>query len=313
MKWLRMAGTVLLAIGLMLPLTPSAQAATKVTCTAATALGNRPTVKAGDQGDCVRTLKNLLLTKGYSLGRMWPSATFDSATTTMLAAWQKDRGLPQLAVVDTATWKAIAATPAKKGYTVGRGPNTTGKVVLSFDDCPRSLTSFKKTVQAAEKLGIALVLFVTGDCVKAGRFSASYARKHGHYVFNHSVSHPNLAKLSKAKTKAQLKKPGVVTSYGRPPYGSFNATTEQAYRAVKMKIWTWTYDTDDWRGWSQATIVSRVVENATADSTILMHMQHNAFNPDALAKMVKGLAGRGLEVCANHPGTTPKAPAALRC
>lgn len=206
-----------------------------------------------------------------------------------------------------------ATATSTSTYNNGRGPNTTSRVVLSFDDCPRSLAAFKSTVLAAESLGIGLVLFPTGNCVLSGRFSAAYARAHGHYVFNHTISHPDLRTLSYAKVYYQLGPPGIVTTFGRPPYGATNTTVRNAYAARHMKIWLWTYDTNDWRGKTQATVVSLVVHNATAGSTILMHMQWNAFNGDALRRMKAGLAARGLSVCRNYPGTTPVAPVGTRC
>lgn len=135
-------------------------------------------------------------------------------------------------------------------------------------------------MQHAKKIGVALVLAPTGDCIKSGRFSASYARSYGHYVINHSVSHPNLTKLSYNSVLTQLSSPGVVTNYGRPPYGAYNTTVKNAYAAKGMRIWLWNVDTRDWDGpASQATVVKRAVSGATKGSTVLMHMQRNGFQP----------------------------------
>ena len=87
-------------------------------------------------------------------------------------------------------------------------------MILTFDDCPKSLSSFKKTVKAFSDMGVRVALFPTGNCIKAGKFDAKYARKMGHYVFNHSITHPDLRTLSYAGVKRELGKPGVVTTYG---------------------------------------------------------------------------------------------------
>ncbi len=316
MNWTRaVAIAALMAAQLVAPSAagPAAGATPQVECTAVTPLAERPTLAPGDEGSCVRTLKNLLLTKVWSLGYMWPGPTFDAETSTMLADWGRANGRDTVAAVDAETWQAISDSPTISGYTVMRGPNESGKVVLGFDDCPTSLTRFKDAVKAAEKLKIALVLFPTGQCLGSGYFSATYAREHGHYVFNHSVSHKNLTTLSYSKAYAQLGKPGVVTNYGRPPYGAINATVVKAYAARKMNIWTWTYDSQDWKGIARTTVVANVVNNATANTTVLMHMQHKAFNPTGITAIVKGLAARGLHICANYPGTTPRAPLTFRC
>ncbi|MGD7731930.1 FG-GAP-like repeat-containing protein [Propionibacteriaceae bacterium G57] len=204
-------------------------------------------------------------------------------------------------------------TLAQGAYDMRRGPNNTSRVTLTFDDCPTSLSAFRNTVLAAESLDIGLALFPTGDCISAGRFDAAYARAHGHYVFNHSISHPNLTTLSYAGVVRELGAPGVVTSYGRPPYGAYNSTVLNAYAAVGMQPWLWNIDTNDWQGKSQSSVVSYVINNAYAGSSVLMHMQWNAFNSSALSQMKSGLAARGLGVCRNYPGTTPVRPSTMDC
>lgn len=205
------------------------------------------------------------------------------------------------------------APTASAAYDENRGPNTSDRVVLSFDDCPKSLSQFRQTVLDAEALDIGLVLFPTGDCVSGGQFDAAFARAHGHYVFNHSVSHPDLRTLSQAGVERQLGAPGIVTSYGRPPYGALNATARAGYAAVGMKPWLWTVDTNDWRGKSTSELVSYVTSTAVKGDTVLMHMQWNAFNKGALSAMKSGLARRGIGVCRNYPGTTPVRPSGVNC
>ncbi|HMT85700.1 MAG TPA: polysaccharide deacetylase family protein [Arachnia sp.] len=212
------------------------------------------------------------------------------------------------------TFTRTPAPPKPSGpYSVSKGANTSDRVVLTYDDCPKSLKAFKDTVLAAEEAGVGLGLFPTGDCLKAGRFDADFAREHGMHVFNHSISHPDLTTLSQAGAQKELGAPGVVTTYGRPPYGAYNDTVKAAYAAVGMKIWTWTVDTNDWRGKSQSDLVSYVTSTAKAGDTVLMHMQWNAFNGTAIRDMKKGLEAKGLKVCRNYDGTVPVKPADMWC
>ncbi|MDO5737168.1 MAG: polysaccharide deacetylase family protein [Propionibacteriaceae bacterium] len=203
--------------------------------------------------------------------------------------------------------------PPPANYSINKGPNSTNRVTLTFDDCPKSLSAFKTTVLAAKEAGIALALLPTGDCISAGKFDASYARAHGHYVFNHSVTHAQLTNLSYAGVVKELGAPGVVTTYGRPPYGAWNASVKKAYDAVGMKIWIWNVDTNDWKGKSQQSVVDYVVSNTKAGNSVLMHMQWNGFNGTALKAMKSGLSNRGISVCQNRGATTPVKPAAMDC
>lgn len=200
--------------------------------------------------------------------------------------------------------KQAQAAPARS-YTAQRGPNPSPYVVLSYDDCPRSAASFRSVVRSAKRMGIALALFPTGQCIRSGRFNVAYARRHGHYVFNHSVSHANLTRLSTGAIKRQLSAPGVVTNYGRPPYGAVNSRVRAAYRAKGMRIWLWNVDTNDWRGKSRSSVVRYVVRNTRRGQTVLMHMQWNGFNGTALSQIKSGLARKGIKVCRNRLKVTP--------
>lgn len=203
------------------------------------------------------------------------------------------------------------AAPSGK-YSISKGPNSTNRVILTYDDCPKSMKAFKETVRAAEDLGVSIAMFPTGNCLKAGRFDADYARAHGHYVFNHSITHPDLTKVSYKEAVRELGAPGVVTTYGRPPYGAHNASVRKAYAAVGMKVWTWNLDTFDYRGKSSSELVSRVVQNASAGDSVLMHMQWHGFNGATIKAMRDGLKAKGTGMCVNRGAVAAK-PAALNC
>lgn len=206
-----------------------------------------------------------------------------------------------------------AQPPPTGSYDERRGPNWTDRVTLTFDDCPETLSAFKDAVNAARDLGIALALLPTGNCIVQGRFDPAYARARGHYVFNHSISHPDLTTLTRAGVRYQLGSPGMVTTYGRPPFGAVNSTVRAAYADVGMRIWLWNIDTHDWKSKTQSQVVSHVVTNARAGNSVLMHMQWNGFNGAALRQMRDGLAGKGIGLCRNRAATTPVAPAVMDC
>ncbi len=195
--------------------------------------------------------------------------------------------------------------PKRKGYSIRYGPNRTARVALTFDDCPRSLAEEKEVLRGATDLGIGLMLFPTGSCIRSKTFDPEFARNLGHYVFNHSNTHPLLTRLSYSGVLSQLGPPGVQSSYGRPPFGGWNSTVARAYAAKGMRMWLWSVDTNDWKGYSEATVVKYVIRTARAGDTVLMHMHWNGFSVDALRKMQAGLAKRGLEVCRNSGTPTP--------
>lgn len=279
-------------------------------CTASTPLASRPMVRSGDHGSCVAELQRLLTLRGFSVAS---DGSFGLGTEIAVRRFQSSKlGMTIDGIVGRGTWDALMNNTGAN-YSIYTGPNTSKRVVLTYDDCPTSLTAFKNTVDAARDLGMALVLAPTGNCISAGRFDAAYARAAGHYVINHSVTHPELTKLTRDAVVRELKAPGIVTTFGRPPFGAINETVRDAYALVGMRIWLWNIDTNDWSGpKTQSQVVSYVNANATAGSTVLMHMQHQAFNASALTSMKSGLAARGLEVCRNN-GATPVSPKTVNC
>lgn len=167
---------------------PSALAAA-VSCSSTTPVADRPVLRIGDTGSCVRVLQQSLINRGYSVGSSGADGIFGNATYLAVRRFQADYvGVSIDGIVGPQTWRTLVSGGAR--YPRSTGPNRTGRVVLSFDDCPASLAAFQSAVAGAERLGIALVLFPTGQCLQSGRFSPSYARSHGAYVFNHTISHP---------------------------------------------------------------------------------------------------------------------------
>lgn len=306
--------SILVLAATLTVLTPAIPAEAAVrSCSSSTPVASRPTLRPGDTGSCVRVLQNLLLAKGYDIGSASATGTFSSGTDLAVRRFQSSKlDLTIDGVVGRASWNRLV-NGGGTTYSMYRGPNTSSRVVLSYDDCPASLTAFRTTVTAAQELGIALVLAPTGNCLSAGTFDAAYARARGHYVINHSISHPDFTTVSSSTILTQLGAPGVVTTYGRPPYGAYNFTTRNAYARKGMRIWLWNVDTSDWRGRTQAEVVDHVVEYARPGDTVLMHMKWNGFNGSALEDMKSGLADRGIEVCRNSGGTTPTRFSRVEC
>lgn len=215
---------------------------------------------------------------------------------------------PSASVQPTVQASTPAPTKVAKKYNIFRGPNTTKRVVLTYDDCPPSVKKFKTAVTYAVKHDIGLVLFPIGGAQCVARYKAhgfdlvAYARKRGVWVGNHSLTHPNLNLLSSTKIKHEISGT-VVSNYGRPPYGAINTKVRKAYASVTsngrsgMRPWLWTVDTNDWKGKTREQIAKWAIDHARAGGTVLMHMNHSGFNPWTMQHIVDGLARRHLQVC----------------
>lgn len=214
----------------------------------------------------------------------------------------------QAASGQAASSPAAVSPAASASYDVKRGPNYTSRVILTFDGCPPSLAAFKKVVQYAKKKNDGLVLAPTGNCLKNykkrhGVDLARLARSYGQYVINHSVNHPRtFGELSCSAVARELGAPGVVTNFGRPPYGKLTSSVRCGYAKVGMKPWTWTGYTKDAQGRTQSQVVAAAAKLAKPGATILMHMGWKGFNPDAISKIKGKLEDRGLRLCRAYRG-----------
>jgi peptidoglycan/xylan/chitin deacetylase (PgdA/CDA1 family) len=305
--WVLLCALVL-AAGLALAGPASAASAAVKTCSSTTPVSSRPTLRLGDTGTCVTVLQKALDAQGWDVN---VDGSFTDRTDKAVRRFQSSYQYVGIdGIVGPVTWDKLVNGGGTL-YSVSRGPNRTSKVMLTFDDCPKSYSSFQSAVLAAERLGIRLALFPYGECRDWGLISFSYARAHGHYVFNHSTTHADLTTLSYSDVLDELYG-GPSGTYGRPPYGAYNFTVKNAYAAIGRRIWTWNLDTRDWTGLSRSTVVNYVVNNAYAGSSVLMHMQYAAFNETALSQIKSGLANRGLSVCRNN-GPVGIYPQTLDC
>ncbi|HET6968311.1 MAG TPA: peptidoglycan-binding protein [Ornithinibacter sp.] len=310
---LRLVLAALLLTTLALVTAPPGAVAAVRSCSTSTPVASRPALRYGDTGSCVTVLQNILLRKGYSISASSATGYFGPGTLGAVRRYQSTKlDLVIDGVVGPATWNRLV-NGGGWAYSIRSGPNRTSRVILSYDDCPKSYAAFQAAVLGAQQLGIALVLAPTGSCLSTGRFSVAYARAHGHYVINHTINHPDLTTLSYSGVRGQLGSPGVVSSYGRPPYGAYDFTVRNAFASKAMRMWLWDVDTNDWRGRTQSQVVSHVVTYSLAGDTVLMHMGWNAFTTTAMSQMKAGLAGKGLGVCRNPGTTTPTYPTVVPC
>lgn len=286
----------LLVLGLVGPAQAATSVATPSAVTITTATGktcpsavtSRPTLTQGATGACVKVLQQLLIGKGYNVGAAKADGVFGSYTKNAVKKFQADNRLKQDAIVGPITWAALVA---KKSATTKKSP-----AILTFDDCPASKSSANATLKAANELKLHLRLYVTGNCLKQGKFDVAYARKMGHTVCGHSNTHAHLPSLSLSGVRKEMTTPGLKTNCARPPYGAVNANVKKVFKEKGLRLDLWTVDTNDWRGKSQSQIVNYVVANTTHGDVVLMHLQHKAFNKSALKAIKTGLNKRGVAV-----------------
>jgi peptidoglycan/xylan/chitin deacetylase (PgdA/CDA1 family) len=152
---------------------------------------------------------------------------------------------------------------------------------------------------------IGLLIFPTGNCVIMYRNLwdldlLALIRERGHWVGNHSLSHPHMTRVSANELNRQLAG-GAESNVFRPPFGDWNRRVLDAAQAQGMYLMMWDLDTDDWRGRTEQDVVDVVVNYAQPGYSVLMHLQHQGFSVGALDAIQAGLQERGLRLCRPAP------------
>ncbi|MCP1411342.1 polysaccharide deacetylase family protein [Paenarthrobacter sp. A20] len=167
---------------------------------------------------------------------------------------------------------------------------------LTYDDGPNAQTT--RLLGILEKHKVFATFFQQGGYVRANPKVAASVAAAGHTVANHTMSHPNLTKLSSAGIEGEIngarkeieKATGVVPGYLRPPYGASNASVADA---VGLPQILWDVDSMDWQSKDKAVYLPRIMRLVKPGSIILQHDVH-ASTVDGQDELITQLKGKGL-------------------
>ena len=175
--------------------------------------------------------------------------------------------------------------------------NENGPVIaLTFDDGPYPKVT-GHILDVLEKNGVCATFFVLGSRIEGHEDMLTRMDELGCEIGNHSFSHADLTRLSKADcqrelsdTDAEIRRvPGHEASVVRPPYGYYNKTVMSA---AGRPLILWTVDTNDWRGKAPGEIADYVIQQAKEGSVILMHDQQTQ-TADAMEMIIPTLIEEG--------------------
>jgi peptidoglycan/xylan/chitin deacetylase (PgdA/CDA1 family) len=187
-------------------------------------------------------------------------------------------------------------SPSTPSHTPSAGPvkQADGKVVyLTFDDGPdpRWTPEVLAVLQAHNAHG---TFFILAEHANEHPDLVDQVRAAGNTIGNHSVSHPQLPKLSPAQLHHQIAD-GVRSKCFRPPYGATNAAVRAEIRRNGMQQVLWDVDPQDWARPGTPTIVQRALAGAHPGAIILMHDGggNRAQTVAALNQVLTALSARG--------------------
>ncbi|WP_245851104.1 polysaccharide deacetylase family protein [Paenibacillus herberti] len=159
-----------------------------------------------------------------------------------------------------------------------RGPTSSKRVALTFDDVPDlEYTPQVLDILAREK--VKATFFVVGE--RAAKHPEMVRRiiTEGHSVGNHSYDHTSYALLSMRKFEDQIERTGNILHsqigytprFLRPPYGEITPAQLMWTQSRGYFVANWNVDTEDWKGLSAGRILRNVRRTLGPGSIILQH------------------------------------------
>jgi peptidoglycan/xylan/chitin deacetylase (PgdA/CDA1 family) len=207
-------------------------------------------------------------------------------------------------------------------YSNSRCGNTSGRVLLTFDDWAYG-DPFRATRigEYLESRGIRAGFFLINQYAKSYPEIIATLRQQGHWVANHSYSHPDLTKLAAPQISWEIRR-GVFSNRLRPPYGAYNSTVANVATNLGYRICTWTIDTRDWEkpdgtNYRSSSSIRSIVRNSPASAksngVVLGHLYTNFPTSTTIGGIISDLRAQGYSFCRNSGPVGHNMPFPLAC
>jgi peptidoglycan-N-acetylglucosamine deacetylase len=184
-----------------------------------------------------------------------------------------------------------------------RGPASSRRVALTFDDGPDHLT--EDYLDMLDKLGVPASFFLVGGRAASRPDLVREYRRRGHQIAGHGYDHKRFSQLGRRELLEQCSR--TETALGgqlsgrpwvRPPHGSLDATSLVTLVAAGYTVAMWSLDSRDYSTTSSSDIV-RACAGVSAGDVLLLH-EGQQWTLDALPAIVAALQAAGLECVTMH-------------
>jgi peptidoglycan/xylan/chitin deacetylase (PgdA/CDA1 family) len=184
-----------------------------------------------------------------------------------------------------------------------RGPTTSRRVALTFDDGPDHLT--ERYLDLLDELRIPATFFLVGARAASRPDLVREYRRRGHQIAGHGFDHTRFSKLGRrdlldqcARTEAALGGQLSGRPWVRPPHGSLDATSLIHLVASGYTVAMWSLDSRDY-GTTNANELVDACVGMSAGDVVLFH-EGQEWTLEALPRIVADLQASGLECVTMH-------------
>jgi peptidoglycan/xylan/chitin deacetylase (PgdA/CDA1 family) len=186
-----------------------------------------------------------------------------------------------------------------------RGPLTTGRVALTFDDGPDDLTA--RYLDVLDELGVPATFFVIGQHAEQHPELVREYLRRGHQVAGHGYDHTRFTRLGRRALLDQCERTdralgGQLTGrpWVRPPHGSVDASSLLALVAAGYIVAMWSVDSCDYSEQDPIAIADKCSPSSIRAGDVILFHEGQQWTLDALPRIVAAIHAAGLECVTMH-------------
>ncbi|MBV8368384.1 MAG: polysaccharide deacetylase family protein [Candidatus Eremiobacteraeota bacterium] len=153
-------------------------------------------------------------------------------------------------------------------------------IALTFDDGPYPVTT-PLLLQTLRDLHVPATFFLIGRDAEQFPDLARAIRAGGHEIADHTLTHPDLDRLSNTAVADELREGAAALGriapdpaerrLFRPPHGRYTVATLRTAQAQGYDTILWSDDPGDWRSVGADALRAHVLQKATAPEIVLLH------------------------------------------
>lgn len=176
-----------------------------------------------------------------------------------------------------------------KSYEAKNVSDSPKQIAFTFDDGPGENTEM--LLDGLHERGAKASFFLIGSKAEKNPELVARIYGEGHLIGNHTYSHVNLRKASRAETKEQIDKTNAIIeeitgekpAFIRPPYGAYSPLMLERIDEIPI---LWSMCPKDWEhGDDEDYICNYIVEHAKDGQIVLLHDPRPATVPAVLRAM----------------------------
>jgi peptidoglycan-N-acetylglucosamine deacetylase len=201
------------------------------------------------------------------------------------------------------TLRNLAKQALLAPFGVFSGPRTTKRISLTFDDGPHPEFTVPVS-RALHDAGVRATFFLVGQQMQRYPEIVAQLRAHDHEISSHSMTHPEMKDLPKAKLVDEVNamyeikladgSAAIPNNFFRPPKGVVTPSLLRHCYGERLKLIFWNRDPEDYKAASASEILQYFKTDPLQSGDIVLMHDKNHHTVQAIPQLLAMLAVQNL-------------------